>query len=228
MDLTSQPWQQARALCQSGMQQLALTADAQQLDQLIAYLQVMLVWNRSYNLTAVREPVQAVSKHLLDSMSIVSWLADGPGLDAGSGAGLPGIPLAIIRPEQRWLLLDSNGKKVRFLRHVCRQLQLRNVTVMQQRLEQLQPQQVAADWRPVQIVTRALAPIRKQCEWALPWLQQGSRLLAMVGELAGDEELQLPAGLGIVASIALQTGNSAQDQRRHRHLLIIAQPGDSE
>jgi 16S rRNA (guanine527-N7)-methyltransferase len=210
MDLTSQHWQQARALCQSGMQQLALTTDAQQLDQLMAYLQVMLVWNRSYNLTAVREPVQAVSKHLLDSMSIVPWLADGPGLDAGSGAGLPGIPLAIIRPEQRWLLLDSNGKKVRFLRHVCRQLQLRNVTVMQQRLEQLQPQQVDADWRPVQIVTRALAPIRKQCEWALPWLQQGARLLAMVGELAGDEELQLPAGLGIVASIALQTGNSAQ------------------
>ena len=221
MEPTQQLWSQVLARCQLGLQQLAMAANEQQLEQLINYLRLMQEWNRSYNLTAVRDPLLAVERHIIDSLSISAWLDPGPALDAGSGAGLPGIPLAIMRPAQHWLLLDSNGKKVRFLRHVTRTLKLSNVAVMQQRLEQLQPTDLDPDMRPVQIVSRAFAPLRRQCAWTQVWLQSGCSLLAMVGAVDRADVRALPDDIVLVESVSLPPLAVAASAPEQRHLLIL-------
>jgi len=98
--------------------------DPEQIRQLLAYLELLNRWNETYNLTAVRDPEQMVTRHLLDALSVMPWIGEGPLLDVGAGAGLPGIPLAIMRPQLRVTLLDSAGKKVRFMNHVARALKL--------------------------------------------------------------------------------------------------------
>jgi len=210
-----------RLRCQQGLDELGLAATEKQLDHLVAYLRLLQQWSRSYNLTAVRDPLQAVDRHIFDSLSISPWLHPGPALDAGSGAGLPGIPLAIMRPEQHWLLLDSNGKKARFLRHVTRTLKLSNVAVMQQRLEQLQPTDPDPDMRPVQIVSRALAPLQRQCAWAQVWLQSGCSLLAMVGAVDRADISALPDDIVLVESVSLPPLAAAASVTEQRHLLIL-------
>jgi len=220
MEPSQQLWSQVRERCQLGLDQLGMAADTDQIERLLHYLRLLQEWNRSYNLTAVRDPLLAVDRHLLDSLSISPWLDPGPALDAGSGGGLPGLPQAIMHPAQHWLLLDSNGKKVRFLRHVVRTLALTNVTVMQQRLEQLRPEDLAPQWRPVQIVSRAFASLQRQCLWAQCWLQSGCRLLAMIGELDAAEVNALPDTVEVASSVSLQSfavGNKPQQ----RHLLVL-------
>jgi 16S rRNA (guanine527-N7)-methyltransferase len=113
-------------------------ADPGQVQQLLAYLELLARWNTSYNLTAVRDPLEMVSRHLLDSLSVLPWVRGEQLLDAGTGAGLPGIPLAIMQPELKVTLLDSTGKKIRFLRHVKRKLFLDNIQPVQARLESWQ------------------------------------------------------------------------------------------
>ncbi len=215
------PVPQLRLRCQRGLDELGLAATEKQLDHLVAYLEMLQQWNRSYNLTAVRDPLQAVDRHIIDSLSISPWLHPGPALDAGSGAGLPGIPLAIMRPQQHWLLLDSNGKKVRFLRHVTRSLKLSNVVVMQQRLERLLPTDLEGDMRPVQIVSRAFAPLRRQCAWAQVWLHSGCSLLAMVGAVDRDDISALPDDIVLVESIPLPPLTTVASAPQQRHLLIL-------
>ncbi|HKX55339.1 MAG TPA: 16S rRNA (guanine(527)-N(7))-methyltransferase RsmG, partial [Xanthomonadales bacterium] len=96
-------------------------------ERLLAYLDLLQRWNSAYNLTAIREPGEMVVRHLLDSLSVLPFVGDGPVLDAGTGAGLPGVPLAILKPGQEFTLLDSIGKKIRFLRQVKRELGLPNI-----------------------------------------------------------------------------------------------------
>ncbi len=108
---------------------------------LLEYLVQLEHWNKAYNLTAVRDPVEMVTRHLLDSLSVAPFIAGGRLLDAGTGAGLPGIPLAVARPALEVTLLDSSGKRVRFLNHVRRQLGLENIHPVQERLESFAPDQ---------------------------------------------------------------------------------------
>ncbi len=150
----------------------ALSADQQQ--ALIAYLALLARWNRAYNLTAVNDPFEMVARHLLDSLSIRPWLVGQRIVDSGTGAGLPGIPLAIACPEREFTLIDSNGKKLRFLRQVRRELGLSNVDLVQARLEARPDLDV-----PDTITARALAPLERLVEWHRDWLDQGARLLAM-------------------------------------------------
>jgi len=150
----------------------ALSADQQQ--ALIAYLALLARWNRAYNLTAVDDPTEMVARHLLDSLSIRPWLVGQRIVDSGTGAGLPGIPLAIACPERQFTLIDSNGKKLRFLRQVRRELGLSNVDLVQARLEARPDLAV-----PHTITARALAPLERLVEWHRDWLDQGARLLAM-------------------------------------------------
>ncbi len=107
------------------------------LEQLTAYLALLLKWNRTYNLTAVRDPRRMVSRHLLDCLAILPWVRGPRVLDVGTGAGLPGIPLAIARPDWQFTLLDSNGKKTRFVQQVKLALGLSHVEVRQARIESL-------------------------------------------------------------------------------------------
>lgn len=121
-----------------GLQQagLELAADAQQ--KLLYYIDLLVKWNRSYNLTAVRKPEQMVTRHLLDSLVISPYLQGRQILDVGSGAGLPGIPLAVMYPEREFTLIDSNGKKTRFITQAAAELGLTNVNVIQSRIDLFQ------------------------------------------------------------------------------------------
>jgi len=138
----------------SGLHQLGLALPAEQQQALLAYLDLLNTWNQRYNLTAIRDPLAMVSRHLLDALVALPWVRRGPVLDVGSGAGLPGLPLAIARPELEFTLLDSNGKKVRFIKQVVISLQLTNVDVVQSRVESFRPMRPYA-----LIVSRAFASL---------------------------------------------------------------------
>lgn len=125
-------------LLQSGLEQLELATTEQMIDQLLDYLQELVRWNQAYNLTAIRDPEAMIVRHLLDSLAIAPLVAPGRLLDVGCGAGLPGVPLAIVQPDLEVTLLDSNGKKVRFLHHIRRTLPLGNIVPVQQRIERYQ------------------------------------------------------------------------------------------
>ena len=158
-------------------------------DRIAAYLAELVRWNRAYNLTAVTEPAEMVQRHVLDSLSVRPFLEGNRILDAGTGAGLPGIVLAIAEPGRHFVLVDGNNKKIRFLRHVARMLQLDNVEAVHARLESLDP-----DPPPDEIVARALGPLPRLVEWLSPWLDRGARLLAMKGPRVSDEIDDVPDG----------------------------------
>ena len=120
----------------SGLDELELALEDDQLEGLLAYLELLGKWNKSYNLTAITDPQKMLSYHLLDSLSIARWFPQGSRvLDVGSGAGLPGIPLAIALAGRQWTLLDSNGKKTRFMQQALAICAVKNVTVVQSRVE---------------------------------------------------------------------------------------------
>ena len=111
------------------------------IDQLIDFLRMMVKWNRVYNLSAIREPEQMVRLHLLDSLAVLPFLYGKRCIDVGTGAGLPGMPLAIARPDMQFGLLDSNSKKTRFIQQACIELGLSNVSPLHDRIEEFQPEQ---------------------------------------------------------------------------------------
>ncbi len=172
---------------------MGIELSAQQVEALLAYLDLLSRWNRAYNLTAVDEPVEMVDRHLLDSLSILPWLKADRVLDAGTGAGLPGVPLAIACPDRRFVLVDTNGKKVRFLRQVRRELGLDNIEPVQGRLETLDPDEYPAG----EIVARALAPLPRLVEQLEAWLACGARLLAMKARLEQSECESVPSGYNV-------------------------------
>lgn len=171
----------------AGLGALGIELDAAARRKLLDFLELLARWNRAYNLTAVNRPEAMVARHLLDSLVILPWVRGPVVLDAGTGAGLPGVPLAIARPELTFRLVDSNGKRIRFLRHATRSLKLDNIRPEQSRVENMKP-----DPAPDDIVARALAPLPKMVCWLSVQLNAGARLLAMKGrvdngELAGLE-----------------------------------------
>ncbi len=173
-----------RERLEKGLAGLGLSLEADRVDRLLDYLALLARWNRAYNLTAVDEPAAMVDRHLVDSLSILPWVEGHEIVDAGTGAGLPGVPLAIACPGKRFVLVDSNGKKVRFLRQVRRELGLDNIEPVQARLEAL-----ALEKAPDQIVARALAPLPRLVEQLGHLLSEGATLLAMKGRLERDERV---------------------------------------
>jgi 16S rRNA (guanine527-N7)-methyltransferase len=159
-------------------------------ERLIAYLALLARWNRAYNLTAVRDPMAMVPRHLLDSLAVLPWMPPeyGPLLDAGTGAGLPGIPLAIARPGLRLTLLDGNGKKTRFVRQAALELGLTNVEVIHARLETYRPAV-----RFGTIVARAVASLAQMYTACTHLAAANARLLALKGRLPEHEIAALRA-----------------------------------
>lgn len=163
-----------------GLARLGLAGRAELEPPLMEYLALLAQWNRTFNLTAVRDPEEMVVRHLLDSLAVLPWIPAGRIADIGTGAGLPGIPLALALPDRRFTLVDSVGKKVRFLRQACRVLPLENVTPVQCRLEDYRPE---APFDAV--IARALALLDRLGPLAAPLLQPGGLLLAMSGRDPG-------------------------------------------
>ncbi len=170
----------------------ALGVDVALAAPLLAYLDELLRWNRAFNLTAVRDPAAAVPRHLLDSLSLLPLLGPGDLLDVGTGAGLPGVPLALAEPQRRCVLLDSGGKKIRFVRHVALLLGLDNVTPVQARAE---------DYREAgsfgNVVSRAFADVGRFVALAGHLCAPDGRLLAMKGTDPTHELDALPAGFAV-------------------------------
>ncbi|WP_103103110.1 16S rRNA (guanine(527)-N(7))-methyltransferase RsmG [Pseudomonas sp. LFM046] len=197
-----------------GAQQLAVELTPEKQERLLAYLALLIKWNKAYNLTAVRDPDEMVSRHLLDSLSVVPFVAalGDNWLDVGSGGGMPGIPLAILFPERRFTLLDSNGKKTRFLTHVKLELKLANLEVVHNRVEAFAPEQPFNG-----IVSRAFSSLEDFSNWTRHLGDGETRWLAMKG-LHPDDELQtLPADFRVESAHQLEVPG-CQGQR---HLLIL-------
>jgi 16S rRNA (guanine527-N7)-methyltransferase len=158
--------------------------------KLIDYLGLLCHWNRSFNLTAVRSPEEMISRHLLDSLAVQAFIGEGLILDVGSGAGLPGIPLALAMPQNRFVLLDSNGKKTRFLTQAKITLGLENVEVVNQRVEAYSP--IKDDHRIYfdAVIARAYASTREIIQNTAHLHKPETRILIMQGKL--DESIDVP------------------------------------
>lgn len=164
------------ARLEAAAQGLGVPLLATQRQRLFAFLALLARWNRAYNLSGVRDPDQMVPRHLLDSLAVAPWLGGSPVLDAGTGAGLPGIPLAIACPERRFLLLDTNAKKLRFVTQALFDLGIGNARGVLARIETYRPEE-----KFVTIVTRAVASAIQIQTQVAPLLAAGGRILVMKG-----------------------------------------------
>ena len=196
----------------TGARQLGLELSAAQQEQLLAYLALLIKWNKAYNLTAVRDPDEMVSRHLLDSLSVMEFIHTPRWLDVGSGGGMPGIPLSILHPDKQVTVLDSNGKKTRFLTQVKLELKLDNLTVIHKRVEDFQPAQPFTG-----IISRAFSSMENFTNWTRHLGDSQTQWLAMKGLHPADELVALPADFRVDSEQAL-TVPGCQGQR---HLLIL-------
>jgi 16S rRNA (guanine527-N7)-methyltransferase len=176
-----------RPLLSRGLERMALPADELLIDNLLAYLGELIRWNKAYNLTAVRDPEEMVIRHLLDSYSVQPYISGARIVDVGTGAGLPGIPLALANPEQFFVLLDSNGKKVRFLQHIVGALSLPNVTPVKSRVAEY----TEDGWFDT-VVCRAFTSLEEFVTNSGHLVAPEGRLVAMKGKLPTDEIEALP------------------------------------
>ena len=168
----------------AGLSELGLPGGSGDLDRLNAYLDMLTRWNRRFRLTARATRNELVVRHVLDSAAVLPFLPAGTKLDAGSGAGLPGLVLALLRPAGAWVLLDSAARKVAFLRHACAELDLANVRVVRERLESYRPSEP-----PGAIVARAFAPLPRLVRLADHLVRRGSVLVAMLGRRPSSKQL---------------------------------------
>lgn len=176
-----------RIKLESGIVRMGLDIPQGAVDHLFLFMELLKEWSGTYNLIARRERDFLLARHVLDSLSIAKWLQAGTLLDVGTGAGLPGLPLAIIRPEMEVTLLDSTGKKIRFIRHVGRTLKIANIHPLHQRVEDMGPDQSFTN-----ITSRAFASLKAFAEAVRPCAGESSRLLAMKGTYPDQELKNLP------------------------------------
>lgn len=193
----------------------AMGLDAALAPPLLTYLALLDRWNRTYNLTAIRDPMEMVTRHLLDSLAMQPYLEQGTLADLGTGPGLPGIPLAIARPQLQVTLVESNGKKARFMREAVRQLGLTNARVAESRAEAL-----AEPGAYDNLTARAMDTLAGIIAVGGHLLRPGGRLLAMKGVHPHDEIAQLPAGWRVEQVLPLHVPGLTGE----RHLVVVAGP----
>ncbi|EIK1321652.1 16S rRNA (guanine(527)-N(7))-methyltransferase RsmG, partial [Salmonella enterica] len=155
--------------------------------QLVAYVDMLHKWNKAYNLTSVRDPAEMVVRHILDTIVVAPYLQGQRFIDVGTGPGLPGIPLAIVLPDAHFTLLDSLGKRVRFLRQVQHELKLENITPVQSRVEAY-PSEPPFDG----VISRAFASLNDMVSWCHHLPGEKGRFYALKGQLPEDEIASLP------------------------------------
>ncbi|CAH8215325.1 16S rRNA (guanine(527)-N(7))-methyltransferase RsmG [Vibrio aestuarianus] len=197
--------------------QTDLEVNEQQRNQLVGYVEMLDKWNKAYNLTSVRNPMDMLVKHILDSIVVSPHLQGERFIDVGTGPGLPGIPLAIMNPDKTFFLLDSLGKRIRFIKQVLHELGIKNVTTIQSRVEEFQPE-VKFDG----VLSRAFASMLDMVEWChhLPKEQTGL-FLALKGQLPEEEIATLPEWCSVTDVKALKVPELEGD----RHLVILSRKG---
>ena len=197
----------------SGVTRLGLDVPANVIDSLITYMELLKEWSGTYNLIAPKERDFLLARHVLDSLSIAKWLKDGSLLDVGTGAGLPGLPLAIVKPDMEVTLLDSAGKKIRFIRHVGRTLKIANIHPLHQRMEDLDQDQAFAN-----ITSRAFASLKAFAEASRSCAGESTRLLAMKGTHPQKELEELPEWVTVESIEQL----AVPYLHAERHLVIMS------
>lgn len=201
-----------RSLLRDGLAALALDLDDHQVELLLRYLGLLTKWNRAFNLTAVDDPVEMVSRHLLDSLSIAPYLVGERFIDVGTGPGLPGIPLAIALADKHFTLLDSNGKRVRFLFQVKTELGLGNVSEVQARAESYRPERLFDG-----VISRAYSAIETMISSTANLLADGGRFYAMKGRYPDGELSALAKPYNVTGTHRLQVPGIDGE----RHLIEI-------
>lgn len=194
-----------------GLAALGLPLPAPERERLLAYVRLLVRWNSAYNLTAVRDPLEMVTRHLLDSLVVAPHLHGVRVLDVGTGPGLPGIPLAVARPELAFTLLDANAKKTRFVVQAVGELVLKNVEVVQTRVKNYRPSRIFDT-----VVSRAFASIADMLAHARHLCAPGGRFLAMKGAYPEEELKALPAGYDVEVVPLTVPGLDAA-----RHVVIV-------
>lgn len=206
-----------RQMLDEGLARSGFVLSESQRDRMAGFLDLLSRWNRAYNLTAITDPDEMVARHVLDSLSVLDLVQGGRVLDVGSGAGLPGIPLAIASPNRQFLLLDSNGKRVRFVTHVIGRLGLDNVDVVQSRVEDYHDESGFDT-----VVSRAFASLADFVRLSGHLCAPAGRLVAMKGRSDADELADVPGGWTIMENRPLRVpGIEGQ-----RHAIVLRR--DSE
>ena len=165
-----------------GLDKLSIKLTDKQCDQLVSYVELMAKWNKAYNLTSVRDPMDMLIKHILDSVAIAPYITKKRYIDVGTGPGLPGIPLAITYPDVEFTCLDSLGKRVRFMKQVAYELKLDNVLPVQSRVEDY-----SADVKFEGVLSRAFASIQDMLHWCGHLVDSSGEFLALKGQYPQDE-----------------------------------------
>ncbi|MDV2050525.1 16S rRNA (guanine(527)-N(7))-methyltransferase RsmG [Salmonella enterica] len=179
---------------------------------LVAYVDMLHKWNKAYNLTSVRDPNEMLVRHILDSIVVAPYLQGLRFIDVGTGPGLPGIPLAIVLPDAHFTLLDSLGKRVRFLRQVQHELKLENITPVQSRVEAY-PSEPPFDG----VISRAFASLNDMVSWCHHLPGDKGRFYALKGQLPGDEIASLTDNFSVESVEKLRVPQLEGE----RHLVII-------
>ena len=207
-------WQ---ARLDQGLQQGGNLLSESQRNHLLSYLELLQKWNKVHNLTAVRDPAEMVTLHLLDSLSVLPHINVERLLDVGSGAGLPGIPLAVCRPDLQVAVMDASQKKASFMRQAKAELGLNNLEVLCGRVEQYQPPRIFDA-----IISRAFSDLKEFVSLTRHLLMPGGSWLAMKGVHPHDELAQLPADVQVIDILPLHVpGLDAQ-----RHLVVLSSDND--
>lgn len=199
-------------LLTDGLSRLGISLTDDQQVKLLSFVDLLIKWNRVYNLTAVRKPQQIITHHLLDSLSVVPYIHGDRIADVGAGAGLPGIPMAILFPDKLFTLIDSNGKKTRFMQQATTELALNNIEVQHIRVEQLQPDELFDT-----VISRAFASLEKIAKLSCHLCSTTGVILAMKGLYPEQELVEVAKSFEIKAVHRLFVpGLDAE-----RHLIVI-------
>ena len=204
-----------RTILTSGVADLQLALDTIQIEKLLTLLDLVAEWNQKFNLTGIKEPVAMVQKHLLDSLTIQPWIKGPFVTDVGTGAGFPGLPLAIVNPTLRFTLIDATAKKIRFIEHAAQALGLEQVVAVCSRAEQYLPIQ-----RATTVVSRALSSIPDFIAAAGHLCAKNGQMLAMKGKDPIAELDGLPRGWRAKSIDRLHVPGLGDE----RHLVILLPP----
>ncbi|MDG6895267.1 16S rRNA (guanine(527)-N(7))-methyltransferase RsmG [Volucribacter amazonae] len=194
------------------LKQTALSITDQQKQQLVDLVLLLAKWNKAYNLTSVRDPMEMLVKHILDSLVVSPYLQGQRFIDVGTGPGLPGLPLAIINPDKQFVLLDSLGKRISFIRNAIRELSLKNVETVLSRVEVYQP-----DHQFDGVLSRAFASLKDMVDWCQHLPAENGKFYALKGQYQQQEVAQLDAKVNVEQVINLQV----PELMAERHLILL-------